>query len=45
VIEPCRHLTQEGRQHLGLELRAPKTRIAHTRETAEGETGFNVLGV
>jgi RNA-directed DNA polymerase len=44
VIEPCRHLTQAWWQGIGLELREPKTRIAHTLETAEGEAGFNFLG-
>jgi RNA-directed DNA polymerase len=44
VIEPCRHLTQAGLQGIGLELHEPKTRLAQTLETAEGEAGCNVLG-
>jgi RNA-directed DNA polymerase len=44
VIEHCRHLTQEWLQSIGLELSEPKTRIAHTLETIEGEAGFSFLG-
>jgi RNA-directed DNA polymerase len=44
VIEHCRHLTQEWLQDIGWELSEPKTRIAHTLETVEGEAGFNFLG-
>ena len=44
VIEPCRHLTQEWLQDIGLELSEQKTRLAHTLETAEGEAGQHVAG-
>ena len=44
MIEPCRQLTQAWLQGIGLELSEQKTRIAHTLETVEGETGFNFLG-
>jgi RNA-directed DNA polymerase len=44
VIEPCRHLTQEWLQGIGLELREQKTRIVHPLEKAEGEAGCNFLG-
>jgi RNA-directed DNA polymerase len=44
VIQHCQHLLQEWLRPLGLELKPSKTRIRHTREPKDGETGFDFLG-
>jgi RNA-directed DNA polymerase len=44
VIEQCQHLLQGWLRPLGLELKPSKTRIRHTLEPREGETGFDFLG-
>ncbi len=44
VIEESREIITEWLKGMGLELKASKTRIAHTLETTEGEAGFDFLG-
>jgi RNA-directed DNA polymerase len=44
IIEQCQEALAEWLQHMGLELKPSKTRIAHTRNAVEGETGFTFLG-
>jgi RNA-directed DNA polymerase len=44
VIEQCQEVITEWLSGMGLELKASKTRITHTLETVEGETGFEFLG-
>jgi RNA-directed DNA polymerase len=44
VIEQCQEVIAEWLSGMGLELKASKTRITHTLETVEGETGFDFLG-
>jgi RNA-directed DNA polymerase len=44
VIEQCAEVAREWLKPLGLELKASKTRIAHTREKVDGQTGFDFLG-
>src|SRR5262249_26603535 len=44
VIQQSQRLLQEWLRPLGLELKPSKTRIRHTRQPQEGETGFDFLG-
>lgn len=44
VIQKCQQIITEWLSELGLELKTTKTRISHTLETVNGETGFNFLG-
>jgi RNA-directed DNA polymerase len=44
VIEQCAEVARRWLKPLGLELKASKTRIAHTLERVEGIAGFDFLG-
>jgi RNA-directed DNA polymerase len=44
VMRHCQHILQEWLRPLGLELKPSKTRIRHTLQPLEGETGFDFLG-
>src|SRR5437660_10532366 len=44
VIEQCAEVAREWLKPLGLELKASKTRIAHTLEKVDGHAGFDFLG-
>jgi RNA-directed DNA polymerase len=44
VIEQCADVAREWLKPLGLELKASKTRIAHTLEKVDGQAGFDFLG-
>jgi len=44
VIEQCADIARDWLKPLGLELKASKTRIAHTLEKVEGQAGFDFLG-
>jgi RNA-directed DNA polymerase len=44
VIEQCAEVARAWLKPLGLELKASKTRIAHTLEKVEGKAGFDFLG-
>ncbi len=44
VIEQCAEVGREWLKPLGLELKASKTRIAHTLKKVEGQAGFDFLG-
>ena len=44
VIEQCAEVGREWLKPLGLELKASKTRIAHTLKKVEGQGGFDFLG-
>ena len=44
VVEQSREIISEWLKEMGLELKESKTRIVHTLEMTEGETGFEFLG-
>src|SRR5262245_40265932 len=44
VVEQSREIISEWLKEMGLELKESKTRIVHTLEITEGETGFEFLG-
>lgn len=44
VIKQCKHLIETWLKDIGLELKPEKTRISHTLEEYEGNTGFDFLG-
>ncbi|NES82307.1 MAG: group II intron reverse transcriptase/maturase [Moorea sp. SIO2B7] len=45
VVEQCKAIIEEWLKEIGLELKAEKTRLAHTLEKHEGEeAGFDFLG-
>ncbi len=44
VIKNCQKIIEEWLNDMGLVLKPSKTRLTHTLETNEGETGFEFLG-
>jgi len=44
VIKNCQVIIEEWLKDIGLELKPSKTKVTHTLETYEGETGFEFLG-
>lgn len=44
VVQRCQQITAEWLKGMGLELKPSKTRISHTLEKYEGNTGFDFLG-
>lgn len=44
VIKQCKFLIETWLKDIGLELKPEKTRISHTLEEYEGNTGFDFLG-
>jgi RNA-directed DNA polymerase len=44
IVEECAVLAQDWLKPMGLELKASKTRIAHSLEKVEGQAGFDFLG-
>ncbi|MGB3512361.1 MAG: group II intron reverse transcriptase/maturase, partial [Microcoleaceae cyanobacterium] len=44
VIKDCQNIIEEWLSDMGLELKPSKTKLTHTFETYEGETGFEFLG-
>jgi RNA-directed DNA polymerase len=44
IVEECAVLAQDWLKPMGLELKASKTRIAHSLEKVEGLAGFDFLG-
>lgn len=44
VIRKCQEIITEWLSNMGLELKAAKTRIAHTLNPVDGKNGFNFLG-
>ena len=44
VIKNCQTIIKEWLKDIGLELKPSKTRLTHTLETTEEETGFEFLG-
>jgi RNA-directed DNA polymerase len=44
VIEQCAEVARAWLKPLGLELKASKTRIAHTLQKVDGKAGFDFLG-
>jgi RNA-directed DNA polymerase len=44
VVQRCQQIIAEWLKDIGLELKPSKTRISHTLEKYEGNTGFDFLG-
>lgn len=44
VVQECQRLIGEWLTHMGLELKASKTRLTHTLHEHEGNVGFDFLG-
>jgi len=44
IVEECAVIAQDWLKPMGLELKASKTRMAHTLEEVEGQAGFDFLG-
>ena len=44
VVEQCAVIAQDWLKPMGLELKASKTRMAHTLDEVEGPAGFDFLG-
>lgn len=44
IVLQCQEIIKEWLQEIGLELKPEKTRISHTLNEYEGNTGFNFLG-
>ena len=44
VIKDCQKIIEEWLKDMGLKLKPSKTKLTHTLETIEGETGFEFLG-
>src|SRR5882724_992129 len=44
IVEQCAVIAQDWLKPMGLELKASKTRRAHTLDEVDGQTGFDFLG-
>ncbi len=44
IVEECAVIAQDWLKPMGLELKTSKTRMAHTLDEVDGQTGFDFLG-